>query len=260
MTASPLSYGPFISFSQAKEQNLKQYFTGKPCKRGHVAVRYIAGICSCCVSAKKKVENEKKAQTRFEVQCPSCGKTRTRSGTAAGTTESKTAICRSCAGRLPKDYSGPNAGRFVADPSSARNKALAAGLDRYHGHECPHGHGTERYTRDGKCVACVAELAAKRGAVWAAKNRGKVNHTAAKRRAVKALATPAWLTEADWAAIAALYEQAAQLTATTGIEHEVDHIIPLQGETVCGFHCPENLRIVTRNENRRKHNKLLLTA
>ena len=32
MTASPLSYGPFISKAQAKAQGIKQYFTGKPCK------------------------------------------------------------------------------------------------------------------------------------------------------------------------------------------------------------------------------------
>ena len=265
MTASPLSYGPFISLSQAKACGSKQYFTGKPCKHGHVAVRYIQGQCATCISDKRRAKNAVRSTQRIDVSCPSCGEVRTRSGNCIGTTEIKTSLCRTCAKKAwhqenPDFAKRPNEGQFTKDLESPRNQALAAGSDRYQGKACQHGHGRERYSKDGKCVVCVAESAAKRGAIWAANNRGKVNHQAAKRRAVKALATPAWLTEVDWAAIAALYEQAAQLTATTGIEHEVDHIIPLQGETVCGFHCPENLRIVTRNENRRKHNKLLLAA
>jgi hypothetical protein len=265
MTASPLSYGPFISKEQADLSNIKLHYTGKICQNGHQAARYKQGACAQCVSNRLKAKNAERAANRVEITCSCCGKTRTRSGTAAGQTQTRNSLCRTCAKKAwhaanPESAKRANAGQFKADITDPRHVAIAAGLDRYHGHKCPHGHGTERYTKDGKCVACVAARAAKRGAVWAAKNRGKVNHTAAKRRAVKALATPAWLTEADWAAIAALYEQAAQLTATTGIEHEVDHIIPLQGETVCGFHCPENLRIVTRNENRRKHNKLLLAA
>lgn len=34
-------YGPFISRQQAKAQGLKQYFTGKPCKHGHIDLREI---------------------------------------------------------------------------------------------------------------------------------------------------------------------------------------------------------------------------
>ena len=36
-----LSYGPFISRKQAQEQGIKHYFTGKPCKNGHVSTRGI---------------------------------------------------------------------------------------------------------------------------------------------------------------------------------------------------------------------------
>lgn len=45
------------------------------------------------------------------------------------------------------------------------------------------------------------------------------------------------------------YQQAAELTKSTGIPHEVDHIIPLSRG---GPHHPCNLRVVTRDENRRK--------
>jgi hypothetical protein len=62
---------------------------------------------------------------------------------------------------------------------------------------------------------------------------------------------PAW---ADKSAIRALYELAAAMTRETGIQHEVDHIIPLQGRTVCGLHCEANLRVVPMRVNRQKSN------
>src|SRR4051812_45619715 len=38
-----------ISRSQARAQGLKQYFTGKPCKRGHISPRSVAScVCKTC--------------------------------------------------------------------------------------------------------------------------------------------------------------------------------------------------------------------
>ena len=45
-----LIYGPFLSLKQARAQGLKRYYTGKPCKNGHVAVRFVQG--SQCVTCK----------------------------------------------------------------------------------------------------------------------------------------------------------------------------------------------------------------
>ena len=47
-TGGPV-YGPFISRKQALEQGLKWYFTGKPCKHGHIASRQVSNrICKDC--------------------------------------------------------------------------------------------------------------------------------------------------------------------------------------------------------------------
>lgn len=37
-----------ISCKEAKAQGLKRYFTGKPCKRGHIAERHVSGGCVVC--------------------------------------------------------------------------------------------------------------------------------------------------------------------------------------------------------------------
>lgn len=87
---------------------------------------------------------------------------------------------------------------------------------------------------------------------WANKNRPKVNSIAAKRRAAKQNATPSWANLDD---ILSFYEEAARLTAETGIEHHVDHIIPLQSENVCGLHIPWNLQVLPAIDNISKGNR-----
>lgn len=94
----------------------------------------------------------------------------------------------------------------------------------------------------------------------------KKNHWAAKltkseraaiqsmRNASKANATPKWLTRKDRQEIAAVYALAATLTASTGMRHEVDHIIPLRSKLVCGLHVRGNIDVITAEKNRSKTN------
>jgi 5-methylcytosine-specific restriction endonuclease McrA len=70
-------------------------------------------------------------------------------------------------------------------------------------------------------------------------------------------ATPPWLSRKQKSEIRQLYQIAMTMTQTTGEQYVVDHIVPLRSEEVCGLHVPWNLRVVTREENLRKSNKLL---
>jgi hypothetical protein len=78
---------------------------------------------------------------------------------------------------------------------------------------------------------------------------------AATRRAIKLQRTPAWLTEIDKERIQNEYKLAALQTKITGEPWHVDHIIPLQGEYVSGFHVPSNLKAIRGKDNISKHNK-----
>jgi len=175
-----------------------------------------------------------------------------------------------------------------------RKDALELGLKRYFtGKPCKRGHVAERITSSKECMGCLpeknaeakrrrpnwhkehyAKLMAKnpniwkekyaadpdsqkaRCAKWYKKNKHVATARLARRRAVLRNAAPGWLTKEDHKAIRRVYKQAAEMTKLTGIPHEVDHIYPLKGETMCGLHVPSNLRVITTFDNRSKGNRL----
>lgn len=87
---------------------------------------------------------------------------------------------------------------------------------------------------------------------WQKKNRDRCRAIKAKRRALKLQATPSW---ADLAAIREIYRTAYAMTQSNGVEYQVDHIVPLNSEIVCGLHCEDNLQIITASDNRSKGNR-----
>lgn len=91
---------------------------------------------------------------------------------------------------------------------------------------------------------------------WSRKNRHKKNAAEGRRRAVQLSACPSWLTDDDIALINSTYAVARWLTLTCFQKYHVDHIIPLQGVSVCGLHVPWNLQVLSATENMSKGNKL----
>ena len=94
-----------------------------------------------------------------------------------------------------------------------------------------------------RCKALQKKHYQENKAVYAAK--------CAKYRASRLKATPLW---ADLEQIKRIYALCAKISEKTGIEHHVDHIIPLQGKDVCGLHVDNNLAIIPAKMNLEKSN------
>tara|TARA_R110002060_G_scaffold47797_3_gene58802 strand:+ start:41 stop:559 length:519 start_codon:yes stop_codon:yes gene_type:complete len=155
-------------------------------------------------------------------------------------------------------------------------------LKYFNGKYCKHGHLSERYVSDRKCLGCQKESQKARDALyyknnkdkvnsknrqryhdnkedyqktqkeWVTNNRGRYNAIKARYRASKLRATPSWLSESMILEITSFYNIAKWYKSTM----HVDHIIPLQGKNVCGLHVPWNLQILTASENSSKSNTL----
>lgn len=78
-------------------------------------------------------------------------------------------------------------------------------------------------------------------------NKGKINYLTNKRRRRTRLQTPIWANQ----------ELIRNFYINCPLGYEVDHIIPLCGETVSGLHTIENLQYLPAKENRKKSNKLI---
>ena len=79
---------------------------------------------------------------------------------------------------------------------------------------------------------------------WARKNTHKRAESAVRRRRARA----AW---ADRDLMADIYRY-ARIMREAGVDCAVDHIVPLQGQRVCGLHTHDNLTVLLASDNRRK--------
>lgn len=63
------------------------------------------------------------------------------------------------------------------------------------------------------------------------------------------LSCPLWVTKEQ---LKAVVRERNRMTKLTGVEHVVDHIIPLNHPRICGLTVPENLQVVPRKTNAHK--------
>jgi hypothetical protein len=185
---------------EAKATGAKFYFTGEPCKHGHVAPRKTKGACVECI----KIEWQQAAEKRA-------------------------------------DY-----------------------FREYNKREDVKDRKNEWYEANREQViqaAATRPLEVKRvyQKAWKERNTVWVRADTKARRRKHRLATPKWLTREQKGQIRELYKIAITMTKTTGEQYVVDHIVPLRSEFVCGLHVPWNLRVIPRQENLLKSNKLVDT-
>lgn len=223
---------PPSSRAEALRLGIRTYFTGKPCKRGHIGLRYTQkGNCVEC--AKHANPNytgvgHKKNATREAARL--AGKKTYFTGEPCihghrSERYTATAICVECCKAHGKAWTRNNRER-----NNQRTKAY------YH----KHPDKLRKYNRDRYAANPT---------VW--------KKNARKRKERLVAATPPWAKSGEVSdAIAEIYACAERLSAQTGVAYHVDHIYPLHGENSCGLHVPWNLQILTAEENIQKSNQV----
>jgi hypothetical protein len=186
--------------SEAKAQGAKFYFTGEPCKHGHIAPRKTKGACTACL----KVEWAAAAVTRADYFA---------------------------------EYNKSSAGVKAKQDYYARNTEAVIARAQARTSEAKH-----RYRKRHKLA-----------------NPDLYKELVSVRRRRFRDATPPWLSAEQKLEIRFHYRMAIALSRATKIPHAVDHIVPLQGEDVCGLHVPWNMQVLTQDENLQKSNKLIDT-
>ncbi len=216
-----------ISLSEAKAQGLKRYFTGRPCKNGHVAERSVSsrgcmecGAESCRKYASKNPDAMREMHRRWRRENPEKAYAKT------------------------KKWRARNKDKVAQYQSDNREKIRLQG--RIYSKENREKIRLTKKSYRMRRADFYREYSASYFQEYVKSRRGEYNARAAKRRAIKLLATPKW---ADFNAMRELYIKAK-------LENmHVDHIIPLQGEMVCGLHVENNLQLLTRAQNLAKNNK-----
>lgn len=138
-----------------------------------------------------------------------------------------------------------------------KNKSQKDGL-HYYCKECRKTHSRNYYEKnkeriDDKNKAYYHENKEKWADYckrWAENNRGVMAAASAKYRAFKSRADYSEKEAVDY-----VYYAAKVIEKVYGTKWHVDHIVPLQGENVCGLHVSYNLQLLSPSDNCRKGNR-----
>ena len=149
--------------------------------------------------------------------------------------------------------------RYRSDPDyrKANNKKLkawkAANLETFRNAQRQHYERNKQKMDEASRLWREANADKHRAAIAAWHKKNPVRsyaHTRARQLRLRGQTPP----DADFEAIAALYEESARLTRETGVRHHVDHIVPISKG---GLHHQNNLRVIPAAENLSKGARLL---
>lgn len=203
---------------EAKSSSASHYVTGKPCKNGHLTKRRVS-----------------------DNHCVECDKMR-RKMYYANNIELVSLRAKEKRNDNPEFWRERERHYYHNDIEAYRKRSL-----KYAANHRDEASETARqfYINNIEHCANISKL-------YRQNNPGKLAAISAKRYAQILKATPRW---ANFELIETFYVKSNTLTKVTGIQHEVDHIVPLQGKFVSGLHVENNLQVLTKDENNRKSNK-----
>lgn len=94
---------------------------------------------------------------------------------------------------------------------------------------------------------------------WRQANPEMVKAQSKRRRAAKLNRIPKWFGELD----RFVFEEASSLLdlrrAATGVDWNLDHMVPMQGKLVSGLHVWNNAQVIPASLNKGKGNRLIYT-
>jgi hypothetical protein len=184
--------------AEAKAAGAKYYFTGEPCKHGHIAPRKTKGACIECLKNEWAQATETRAEYFQKYNKSEAGQ------------------------KAKKDYYERNKEAVIAAAQARPDEAK------------------RKYRKTHKI-----------------NNPDLYKELVSVRRRRFRDATPKWLSAEQKMEIRLKYRLAIEMSRATGVRYAVDHVIPLQGEDVCGLHVPWNMEVITQDENLKKYNKLV---
>lgn len=211
-----------VTRSEAKALGAPQYFTGKPCKQGHLAPKFTcSGSCTECLAARRR-----EYMRAWSEKNPEAKKQRA----AEWYQKNREEVIERVRANYYKDV---DASRQRGRDYAAENRQEAR--DR-----------TKAWVQNNPEKKKAADLK------WKKENQHIDHSLKAKYRAARRQACPPWVDDEHMARIHEIYRLRREISDRTGVVHEVDHIVPLQGKIVCGLHVWWNLRVIPREENNRR--------
>lgn len=209
------------SKAEAVARGLKSYYTGKPCKQGHLSEQDLDYHCIQCRDEYAK-RNMKKITARA----------------------------------MKWKKKNP---QKVAESARKRNQKIKNDPVRHQHHISTRQRRREQRRLNGCRKEADYSMEWQRRhpdyqREYHKNNPHILRASKARRRALELNATPPWV---DHEAMKVVYKECIRITKETGIRHEVDHVVPLSNKRVSGLHVVHNLQIIPFKENRNKSNRFI---